>query len=474
MAKEKRPNILLIYTDQHRADALSCAGGYPGLTPNIDRLAGDGVRFTNAYAPSPVCGPARASLFTGRFCGDNGVILNWRPFKEGMVTLPEKLQGAGYRTFLSGKLHFMPHAKAFGFDVKHLNDAPYSVYSEDAKHSAYIDFLKAQHFQTEDVVGLFDADELAIENDDMARFILGSGFRTQAQHDIPWTADRAMDFIDNEPHEAPFFMNVSFFGPHQPYEAPAPYDRYDGPVTLPTNLYADMTGHPVFMKLCTHFKDKLAGLSEGDHLRFIRSYLGQVQMIDAYIGQIIERLKVKGLYEDTLIMVTSDHGDYLGAYGLYFKGQMYDPSAKVPFIVKPAGAHACGEVSDVISAMDLYGTLLEAAGVENDSRDARSLMPYMTNIAYQGPDEARSVIFGEGYIHTMLRCGPLKLMKVMAGEEALYELYDLTADADEVRDLWPEVLAAGGSMSLKAEVEGMKRRLDIFTNQQYSAALEVR
>ena len=123
-----KKNILLILTDQHKYDALSLYGQIPGLTPNLDSLAAEGVNFTNTYSPCPVCGPARASIFTGVFPGDHGVIENWRPFRPNITVLPEMLEKIGYKTFLSGKLHFTPHKKPFGFTEKHLNDAPYSVY----------------------------------------------------------------------------------------------------------------------------------------------------------------------------------------------------------------------------------------------------------------------------------------------------------------------------------------------------------
>lgn len=467
----KRENVLLIYTDQHKYDALSLYGKVKGLSPNIDKLAEEGLLFKNAYTPSPVCGPARASLFTGEFCGDNGVVFNWRPFREGVVTLPEKLAASGYETFLCGKLHFIPHSYHFGFKERHLNDAPYSVYSEDAKYSKYIDWLKEDYYTDTNVVKLFDDDELAIENGDMHRFIMGSNFRTFEQHDIPWTAERAVEFIDHYDSEQPFFMNVSFFGPHQPYEAPEPYSSYEGEIAMADNHTVDMKGNPVFDKVCSDFANRLKDITDEEHEQFIRAYYGQIQMIDRYIGDIIEALENKNLYEDTTIIFTADHGDYLGSYGLYFKGQMYDACAKVPFIIKPSGITEGRSVDDTINSMDLYATVMELAGLKNDSNSSKSLVPYMSDEDYEGSDETMSVIFISGCTHTMIRKGDLKLMKTLDGEEELYEMYDLNDDPNETLNLWSSTALEDFDRGRRIQVNQMKNKLDGFTYHQYEQCL---
>lgn len=465
-------NIMVIMTDQHKYDAISLFGNIPNLTPNIDSIAADGIAFTNAYAPSPVCGPARACLFTGTYCGENGVVRNWTEFKEGIKVLPETLQENGYLTFLSGKLHFMPHVKNFGFSIKHLNDAPYTVYSDDAKYSKYIEFLKEHYYEDEDVVKMFDDDEIAIDYGDMKRFILGSGFRNEEEHDIPWTTQNVLEFIKEYDGKQPFFINTSYFGPHHPYLSPEPYDTMFENIDLPTNFNTDMSDKPIFNELCIDMLKKLRNcLEENDYKKMLQAYYGQVKMIDDYIGKILDALKSKKLYDETTIIFTSDHGDYLGSYGLFFKGQMYDACCKVPFIIKPAGNTKKRVCNSVISSIDLYSTVLEVAGIEIDSEYSNSLVPFYEDESYRGKDLIYSVIEQDNKIHTMCRKGKYKLMKVIGIEESpleLYELYNLELDNNETNNIWDK-------MKAEQEVLNIKAKLDIFSEKQrilYSEVLK--
>lgn len=460
-------NIILIITDQHKHDALSLWGKIPNLTPNIDRIAEDGITFSNAYTPSPVCGPARASLFTGQYGGGHGVVRNWLEFKENTKVLPERLQDNGYLTFLSGKLHFMPHEKEFGFTVKHLNDAPYSVYSDDAKHSKYVDFLHENYYKDEDVVQRFNEDELAINDGQMKRFMLGSGFRKEKEHDIPWTSQNVIDFLEDYDGKKPFFLNASYFGPHHPYLAPEPYDKMFQDIELPANFDADMSDKPIFNQLCKGMQDKIQNdLDPDDYKRMIQAYYGQVKMIDDYIGHILKILKSKDLYDDTTIIFTSDHGDYLGSYGLFFKGEMYDASSKVPFIMKPAGNAKKRVCDSVINSMDLYATILEIAGLDNDSQYSNSLMKFFKDHTYKGEGITYSVIEHDYKVHTMCRTAKYKLMKLTCDKGSDYELYDLERDIYETDNIWEQ-------MRENKEILEIKEGLDEFSQDQYELYMEV-
>lgn len=456
-------NIMVIITDQHKFDALSLLGNIPNLTPNIDSIAKDGIAFSNAYTPSPVCGPARACLFTGTYCGENGVVRNWTEFKEGTKVLSEILQENGYLTFLSGKLHFMPHVKNFGFGVKHLNDAPYSVYSDDAKYSKYVEFLEKHYYKDEDVVKMFDEDELAIDNGDMKRFILGSGFRNEEQHDIPWTTQNVLDFIEEYDGKQPFFINASYFGPHQPYLPPEPYDKMFQNIELPLNFATDMSDKPIFNKMCMDMLKKLkSSLKDDDYKKILQAYYGQVKMIDDYIGKILVALKSKNLYDETTIIFTSDHGDYLGSYGMFFKGQMYDACCKVPFIIKPSGNSKNRVCEAVINSMDLYSTVLDVAGIEEHSEYSNSLVAFCEDESYKGKDLTYSVIEQNKNIHTMCRKGKYKLMKLIGNEDLpveLYELYNLELDKNETKNIWDK-------MRYEQEILEIKEKLDTFSEKQ--------
>lgn len=165
--------------------------------PNLDALAADGTLFTESYCPSPVCGPARAGMKTGKYPAATGMVKNLRPLNEGLQYLPALLRDAGYETGLAGKLHLAPADRDFGFDVRHLSDAPYSVYGKEDEYSEYIGWLREKFFdaQGRDPVTIFDRDELAYD-DNLKLFMMGSCFRSEEEHETKWTTDMTVDFLE--------------------------------------------------------------------------------------------------------------------------------------------------------------------------------------------------------------------------------------------------------------------------------------
>ncbi len=458
----KRPNILWLMTDQHKTDALSFVWDSLSdapylckkrdLTPNLDALAADGCFFPNAYCPSPVCGPARASMKTGKYPPATGAVKNWKALNEDNTYLPILLRDGGYETGMSGKLHFFPPEEDYGFQVRHLSDAPYSVYWEDDKHSEYIKWLRQEHFDAKgiDPVALFNADESAYDSN-IKQFIQGSFFRTKEEHETGWTTERAIDFLEHDwDGEKPFFFYTSYFGPHQPYGAPDPYNDFVSPdeILLPESYYTD------FKKGCPIFEEKNRALynhirrdmTEQDVKEVIASYLGQVHMIDESIGELIRYLKEKGLYDNTFIIFSSDHGDHLGEHGLFFKGEMYDSCAKVPLIIKPAGAPSGRRRSEVVNTIDLFQTVLDAAqidwkprpGREAEYTESRSLMPLLSGDASQWDNETYSIIGDKrDSALCMVRRDACKLIRLAHGpKDAVYEMYDLEKDPDEHTDVY--------------------------------------
>jgi arylsulfatase A-like enzyme len=467
-----KPNILFIMNDQHRFDRLSCvsqdAGGPPHpATPNLDRIAAEGVRFTNAYAPSPVCAPSRAAIKSGMYPPGCGVVNNWVPFKEDFPLLTHRLQDAGYYTGRVGKLHFVPHLRRFGFDWGALNDAPYSVYAHDDKFSDYIHWLR-QHWDGErDPVELFDEDENAFKEDDWERFILGSNFRTEAQHDIPWAVAEAERFLDERDADKPFFLFLSFFGPHQPFAVPEPWNSLYAPedVVLPPQFGAEMTDHPVFARHgAARSRDFRSRWDEADYRRIIAPYYGQIAMIDHYVGRFFQRLDADGLWEDTLVIFCADHGDHNGAYGLFFKGEMYDSCCKVPLFIKPAGGDERGDErggerrAQNVNLLDLYGTILDAAG-DADWRaphiEARSLAPLLADADASWENETYSIIGADPLRNlTMLRRDDIKLVRLAEGPLAAhYELYDMNDEVPEVRNVFEDPAYAAVRDALKADLD---------------------
>ena len=444
MSCRKKPNILLIMTDEQKFDAISGLSQIPDLTPNLRKLAEDGTCFSNAYTPSPVCGPARAAIFTGLYPPSCGAVKNWAPFAPGVSMLPARLQSCGYETASIGKLHFVPAKEAHGFEWKRLHDAPYSVYADDDKESDYIGWLQKEHFRETDPVLKFDEDELAFHTD-LKKFMMGSGFRTEEQHDIAWCTKEAVGFLENRRSERPFFLSLSYFAPHMPYDPPSPYNTLYPweDITLPESFYTDfLKDGAIFSRICAELRARIRSeLSEKDAKQVVAAYLGQVKMLDDYLGRVIEALKKSGEYDNTMIVFTADHGDHMGSYGLFFKGQMYDSCCKVPLVIKPAGlADHVAATPLVVNTLDLYGTFLSLAGDDawqSAGRESRSLLPLLCSASAQWDDKTYSIIGGDpDEALTMLRHGSYKLCRLAKNaEEAYYELFDLEADPQEHCDV---------------------------------------
>lgn len=476
-----KPNIIMVMCDQMRFDRIGAMGDVIVKTPNIDALSREGLLFKNAYCPSPVCSPSRASVKTGLFPPGNGMVTNWVPFKEKVAgttdihryLLTERLRSQGYYTGMAGKLHFVPAEDEFGFDFKALNDAPYSVYANDDKHSDYIKWLRETHFKDSDtdIVGIFDRDENYYP-DDIYKFIMGSGWRTEEQHDIPWTVQQSMDFINHRDEKKPFFLFTSFFGPHQPYLAPAPWDTLHNPddIMLGPRFYADLENSPIFQMSALGGKLTKQLRAEWDEHKYkevIAAYYGQISMIDHYLGKLLDQLKEKGLWDNTWIVFLADHGDFNGAYGTFFKGLMYDVSVKIPLIIKPAsGQGMTGIREELVNSIDLYGTILDLAGDTAWRKlpqiESRSLLPLIKHENQQGWKNEVYSIIGAGTENNlcMLRSGSLKIIrKAMGNDEAIYELYDFQKDPLETQNVYgrAEYLDAG---------ERLKNQLDAWQEKQ--------
>lgn len=456
-----KPNIIMVMCDQMRFDRFGAMGDMTVQTPNIDALSREGLLFKNAYCPSPVCSPSRASVKTGVFPPGNGVVTNWVPFKEKVdgttelnrYLLTERLRAQGYQTGMAGKLHFVPAEDDFGFDFKALNDAPYSIYANDDKHSDYVKWLKDNYFKDSDTdfVGIFDRDE-SYYPDSIFKFIMGSGFRTEEQHDIPWTVQQSLDFIENRDHEKPFFLFTSFFGPHQPYLAPAPWDKMYDPdeIVLGPRFNAKMEDSPIFQISQrtspdgTLSKKLRAEWDERKYKETIAAYYGQISMIDHYMGVLFDQLKEEGLWDNTWIVFLADHGDYNSAYGTFFKGTMYDVSAKIPLIIKPASGQGMkGVREELVNSLDVYGTILDISGDKEwrnlPEIESRSLIPLIKESGTSNwENEVYSIIGADPESNLcMLRTGSIKIVrKAIKDSEPLYELYDFDKDPLETQNVY--------------------------------------
>ena len=384
-------NILFIMADQLRWDYLSCYG-HPHLdTPHIDKLAAKGVRFDRAYVQSPVCGPSRASCYTGRTVFSHGSTWNRVPLPIGELTLGDYLRPAGVTTAVVGKTHMVPDAEAFarlGLDATSdigikISEPGFDAYErDDGLHPTpklrrtggalrYNDWLREQGYEGENPWNDYANSAEGPNGEILSGWHLKNSnlpARVREEHsETAYMTNRAMAFIE-EQGDAPWLCHLSFIKPHWPYIAPAPYHDMYGPQTWmpihrddgqrrdPNPVYDAFAG----MRVSTVFSQP--GVRE----TVMPAYMGLIKQIDDHLGRLFQWLDDTGRADDTMIVVTSDHGDYLGDHWLGEKELFHECSVRVPLIVydpRPEADSTRGTAtSAMVEAIDLVPTFVEAVG----------------------------------------------------------------------------------------------------------------
>ncbi|MFN2227804.1 MAG: sulfatase-like hydrolase/transferase [Anaerolineae bacterium] len=419
------PNLLFLITDQQQA--ASVEPGSPCHTPHLDRLAASGTQFTRCYAPSPICSPTRASLFTGLYPHSHGMVDTTHavePYraelKEGLPFWPRALRAAGYRTAYLGKWHVerSERLERFGFDEYDVarygqllglveRDAAGMAQRRVVQHKGYRDFL---------VSGIVDdppesTPEYRIYSDGI-RFLE----RAASEPDRPWA------------------LMLSTEAPHDPYVAlRACYERYD-PAALPRppSFDDDLAGRPaIYRRLQAVWRD----LDWDDFARATACYYANISLIDDQVGRILHALETLGQAENTLVVFTSDHGDYMGAHRLLLKGvAAFDEAYRVPLILCGPGVPQSRCVADVVSLLGLPPALVaRTAGIEFPCQ-ALSLLPLLLPQPANWPSEAYAEMQGQrfAYQQRLLWQGPWKYVFNTFDED---ELYDLATDPHEKHNL---------------------------------------
>ena len=340
-AAESRPSVLLILPDQMRARAMGCMGTPDVQTPNLDRLAAQGILFRRTYANSPVCCPARAILLTGTYAHRNGMIANDLRLRESEVTLAEILGGHGYRTGFIGKWHLDGGPREPGFvppGPRRQGFEFWAAYECQHRHFTPVYFR------------------------DTPQPILVPKFEPEA------SCDFAVEFLRTQPKERPFFLTVQMGPPHDPYGAPETYmrqydprkikmppnwvpgsERGDGPLVPPNLRRPDLPTRP-YVRL--------------GHEEEVAAYYAAITAIDDQVGRLLDVLRETQLDENTIILFTSDHGDMLGSHGLRRKRKPYEESAGVPGILRwPVRIPKGLAVDTLLSHVDMAPTLLGLCGI---------------------------------------------------------------------------------------------------------------
>lgn len=402
--KEPR-NVLWIMADQLRWDYLSCYG-HPTLdTPNIDALAARGVRFERAYVQSPICGASRMSYYTGRYTRSHGATWNGIPLRVGEPTLGDHLRAIGVRCSLVGKTHMIPDTEGMewlgidprspigvtiaecGFEPFERDDGmhPYGPYDPNPRYDEY---LRANGFDSrnpwEDWANSGEGDDGEILSGWLLRYSNLAARVPNEHSETPYMTSRAMDFMA-QAGEQPWLCHLSFIKPHWPYIVPAPYhDMYGANQVLPPvrSEAERRTDHPVFRayqntRICRAFaRDEV-------RLRVIPAYMGLIKQIDDEMGRLFAWMEERGLFENTMIVFSSDHGDYLGDHWMGEKDLFHDQSVRVPLIIYDPRAEAeaaRGSVSgELVEGIDLAPTFLEFFGgaAKPHVLEGRSLAPLL-------------------------------------------------------------------------------------------------
>ncbi|MBT5110666.1 MAG: alkaline phosphatase family protein [Rhodospirillaceae bacterium] len=398
-------NILFIMTDQHRADYLSCMG-HPSLeTPHLDALAGRGVRFTRAYCQAPICGPSRMSFYTGRYMFSHGSHWNNVPLNLGERTMGEYLRPLGLRTVLVGKTHFQADSEGMrrvGLDPDSrdgvlFGEGGFEAYErDDGLHPqqalnpnlAYNNYLRANGFGGENPWHDWANSAEGPDGEILSGWSMRHSplpARVPEEHsETAYMTDRAMEFID-EAGADPWCLHLSYIKPHWPYVAPAPYHAMYGPNHVQPAVKSETerdNPHPVHAAFMDHTEGKSFSQEEVRQA-VIPAYMGLIKQIDDHIGRLMAFLDERGRLNDTMIVFTSDHGDYLGDHWLGDKELFHEASVRIPMIVvdpDPAADATRGTAdSRLVEAIDLLPTFLDALGGEAQPHrlEGRSLSPLL-------------------------------------------------------------------------------------------------
>ncbi|MBP6901536.1 MAG: sulfatase-like hydrolase/transferase [Burkholderiaceae bacterium] len=393
-------NVLFIMADQLRWDHLACAG-HPYLrTPHLDALAQRGVRFTQAYVNSGVCGPSRMSYYTGRYPSSHGATWNRVPLSVGEVTLGEMLRGHAQHLALAGKTHVMPdHAGIARLQLEGGSELHtlitrggfeeidrYDGHHTPGDESGYPAFLRAHGYGgadpwSEHVISAVDADGQVVSGWHMRHVHLPA--RVREEHsETAYMTDQALAYIRRMGDE-PWVLHLSYVKPHWPYMAPAPYHaRYTADQCLPVrrNEAEKIDAHPLLAAY--RQSEESQSFSRDDCVRIVRpAYQGLIEQLDHHLGRLFNALEQQGRFKDTLIVFCADHGDFLGDHWLGEKELFYDTVQRVPFIVvdpSPAADATRGHTdARFVEGVDLVPTVLDALGLDIPTQrvEGRSLLP---------------------------------------------------------------------------------------------------
>ena len=456
-----RPNILFIMSDDHASHAMSCYGSRINETPNLDRIANEGMRFDNCFCTNSICTPSRAAILTGTYNHINGVTTLSTPMDNRLPTFVKDLRASGYQTGIFGKWHLGQGAahEPSGFD-------DWAV-------------LPGQ--------GLYHNPTFIFPTED------GSERRSVHGYVTDIITDMSLDFLRGRDADKPFMLMCHHKAPHRHWEPDEKHAHMylNEDIPEPETLYDDYSNRAAAaeaaeMRLGTHnqpldLKTEIPRelpemeLRKWAYQRYIKDYLRVVASIDDNVGRLLDYLDDEGIAEDTVVIYTSDQGFFLGDHGWYDKRFMYEESLRMPYIMRyPRGIEAGGVNDDMVLNVDFAPTCLELAGLPaQDAMQGRSFAPQLNG---DTPDDWRESMYyrywmhrthHNVYAHYGIRtrrhkliyyyADPLGTMGSLDGKfTPEWELFDLEADPYELNNVVDAPENAGLVASLKAEMHQLQ------------------
>lgn len=441
-----KQNILIIHADQHRQDCIGAYGNRDVKTPNIDSLAKEGVRYDRHYTVYPVCTPSRYSFFSGLYVHQHTAWSNHATLPSGTKTFPRILKENGYHTVACGKMHFTPTYQDIGFEKMILAEQNGDGRYQDDYHTYLMNN------------GLIDKTDLTDQVDDIRKNASEEYFKSfgAIESDLPlehhstsWITRQALAELSGWTSEGGSLLFVGYVKPHHPFDPPAPYSTMYNPDEISV-----LDGYTNEIPQCDRkegFFD-YTSLDEQALRRVTANYYGSITHIDDSVGEMLSLLKEKGLYDQTTIIYTSDHGDYLGFHHMLLKGNfLYEPLAKIPLIIKfPKNSGICGETSALSENIDVMPTILKLCGIDLPASAAKINLADLNN--------GRTFAFCEGQYgteeHPRLGYMLVKEDKKLIVDGSLERcmLFDLKNDKNELNNLF-------GNSEYKEDFDSLKNCL---------------
>ena len=427
MSRADRPNVVFLFSDQHRADAMGCSGHSQVQTPNLDRLAADGTRFSRAYCPAPICGPCRSALMTGRHVHRTGALTHRHMQNAmGLPTLPEAFRQAGYVTGAFGKVHCAGESddRDLGFDERGLRI--YTPMQSDYQHAVgleafweYCSYLP--QYQPD------GATPRNVYNPQNAPINLPDELVLDAM-----VADRSLDFLER--HQGrPFFLWAGLEKPHTEWYAPHRFhERYDpAQIELPDDIWQSHEDLPDTIKSNPRFPILTRERYTDEELRCcMAAYFANVTYMDEQAGRILDALDRLGLTGNTLVVYSSDHGENLFNHRMVHKHCFFETAVNVPLIARLPGSIAASEGrSQLVNLVDLFPTMADFCRLSApDGLDGKSLRNVLENPAAPWRDATFSEFYEWGVPERMVRTDRWKYVH---SRNDTHQLYDLQEDPAE-------------------------------------------